>query len=522
MGPSHEKLSVKNPATGTLIQELNCTDPAILPHLFSSAKKVQALWANTPIKERVRLIRNLRELFIDRAESISKIISSENGKPEFEAYANEVFASIELMTYFANKAPDLLADQEIPMNLMKHRESYLHHWPLGVIAVITPWNYPLLMPIGELVMGVLAGNAVIFKPSEITPLIGIEIQKLFEDAGFPKGLVTTVIGDGKLGAAIIENRPAKIFFTGSVATGKRIMRAASEYLIPVNLELGGKDPMIVLSDADLDYATSAALWGAFSNSGQICASVERILVHNSIADSFNKLLAEKARTLRQGPADLGNHDLGAITFEKQKEIYDRHIQEAKARGAQFICGGEFSADRRFLRPTIVTGKNIEELEIYNEETFGPVVAITTFNTVEEAIEKANRSKYGLLASIITKDIPLAEMLAKRLECGTVTINEVVYTAGLPETPWGGVKDTGFGKKHSAQGLYEFVNTKHIHKPVHSWMTFKSPWWFPYTPHQRELFKALFELYRKSWVRKLIAIPTLLWNAIVFFRKEPRI
>lgn len=519
---TNDTLTISNPATGTKIQTLSCTPTDALPGIFSQAKRVQSAWAKTSMKERVRLILNLRELFIDQADSIAKILSDENGKPEFEAFANEIFASIELMTYFSAKGPDLLADHEIPMALMKHRESYLHHWPLGVIAVISPWNYPLLMPIGELVMGVLAGNAVVFKPSEITPLIGIEIQRLFEQAGFPKGLVTTVIGDGRTGAAIIEQRPAKIFFTGSVATGKKIMRAASDHLIPVNLELGGKDPMIVLEDADLDYATSAALWGGFSNSGQVCASVERILVHESISQKFNSLLAEKTKTLRQGPAALGNNDLGAITFEKQKDLYESQIKEAKSKGAHFICGGEFSADRRFLRPTIVTGANIEDLEIYNEETFGPVVAITTFKTVDEAVEKANHSKYGLLASVITKNIPLAEEIAKRLECGTVTINEVVYTAGLPETPWGGMKDTGFGKKHSAQGLYEFVNVKHIHKPIHGALTFKSPWWFPYTPHQRAVFKHLFELYRKNWFKKLAAIPGLLWNLIAFYKNEPRI
>jgi succinate-semialdehyde dehydrogenase/glutarate-semialdehyde dehydrogenase len=405
---------------------------------------------------------------------------------------------------------------------MKHRESYLNYWPLGVIAVITPWNYPFLLPMGELVMGVLSGNAIIFKPSEVTPLIGLRIQELFEDAGFPKGLISTVIGDGAIGAAIIDQRPAKIFFTGSVATGKKIMRQASDHLIPVNLELGGKDPMIVLADADLDFATSAALWGGFSNSGQICASVERIIVHESIAPEFKRRLGEKVRSLRQGVSREGNNDLGAITFEKQKEIYAAQIREAKERGAEFVTGGEFSADRRFLQPTIVSGKNIEELEIYNEETFGPVVALTTFKSIDEAVEKANRSKYGLLASIITKNHGLAESIAKRLEVGTVTINEVVYTAGIPETPWGGVKETGFGRKHSARGLYEFVNTRHIHKPVASFFVFKSLWWFPYTPFQHATFRQFVEFYRKSPLARLRAFPAWIWNLLHFLKREPRI
>lgn len=519
---SMETLSVRNPATGEILRELPVTDTSEIRGLYERAAEVQKKWALVPIKKRAALILNLRETLINRIDELSELISNENGKPRFEAMTNEIFATIELCTYFAAKGPKTLRDESIPLALMKHRASYLNYWPLGVITVITPWNYPFLLPMGELVMGVLAGNAILFKPSEITPLIGLKIQEIFEVAGFPKGLITTIIGDGKIGAAIIEHNPAKIFFTGSVTTGKRIMKAASENLTPVNLELGGKDPMIVLADADLDFATSAALWGAFSNSGQICASVERIIVHESIAAEFKAGLKVKLETLRQGSSREGNNDLGAITFEKQKDLYESQIKQARDRGAEFITGGTFSADRCYLKPTVVSGKNIETLDIYNEETFGPVVAITSFTSIDEAIEKANRSRYGLLASIITRDIKTAESIAKRLEAGTVTINEVVYTAGLPETPWGGVKETGFGRKHSARGLYEFVNTRHIHKPRSSLFVFKSFWWFPYTPFQYATFRQFVEFYRNSWFLKLRALPPWLWNLFQFIKNEPRI
>lgn len=517
-----EILSVRNPATGEVIQDLPLTSSTEIRSIYARANQIQKAWALVPVKKRAEMLLRLRETLINRIDELSTLISKENGKPRFEAMTNEIFAAIELCTYFATKGPRLLKNESIPMGLMKHRASYLNYWPLGVITVITPWNYPFLLPMGELVMGVLAGNAVLFKPSEITPLIGLKIQELFEEAGFPKGLITTIVGDGKTGAALIENKPAKVFFTGSVATGKRIMKAAAENLTPVNLELGGKDPMIVLEDADLDFATSAALWGAFSNSGQICASVERIIVHESIEADFKSLLKEKLSTLRQGSSRDGNNDLGVITFEKQKNVYESQIKQAKEQGAEFIAGGTFSADRCFLRPTVVSGKNIEELDIYNEETFGPVVAITSFKTVDEAIRKANNSKYGLLASIITKNLPLAENIAKQLEVGTVTINEVVYTAGLPETPWGGVKETGFGRKHSARGLYEFVNTRHIHKPISSLFVFKSLWWFPYTPFQYKTFRSFVELYRNSWFLRIRALPGWAFNFFQFLRKEPRI
>ncbi len=494
-----------------------------LPQVFTRAKEAQVYWSGLTVKARAKKLLDLRETLITQLDSVSKLISDENGKPQFEAMANEALPILELITYFAKKGPKILKNQTIPMGLMKHRKSYLHHWPLGPVAVISPWNYPFLLPMGEIVMAVLAGNSVVFKPSEITPLIGIKIQGLFEDAGFPKGLVQTVVGDGKIGAAIIDQKPGKIFFTGSVATGKRIMAQAAQYLIPVNLELGGKDPMIVMPDADLDYATSAALWGAYSNSGQICASVERILVHESIAERFNSRLKDKLLTLRQGPSSSErDNDLGAITFEKQKDTYDLQIKNAKDHGAEFLTGGEWSSDRRFLSPVMVTGKNIEALDIYKEETFGPVAAITTYKTFEEAIAKANDSPYGLLASVIGKDLKQAEKIALQLEAGTVTINEVVYTAGLPETPWGGLKDTGFGKKHSALGLLEFVHSRHIHKPRSSLFVFKSLWWFPYTPFQYAAFRQFAELYRNSWFAKLRALPVWLWNFLHFLKDEKRL
>lgn len=511
-----ETLKIHNPATGAFLQEVPCTPINEISAHFDRARSAQKEWASLSISKRCAQILILRETILNRIDELSLLISEENGKPRFEAMANEILATVELITYFSKKTKSVLRPESIKMGLMKHRKSYLEYWPLGVVTVISPWNYPFLLPMGEIVMAVLCGNAVIFKPSEVTPLIGKKIQSLFDESGFPKNLVTAVIGDGRLGEEIIKNKPDKIFFTGSVLTGKKIMRQASENLTPVNLELGGKDPMIVLPDADLDYATSAALWGVFSNSGQVCASVERILVHESIKDSFCALLKEKTLKLRRGA------DLGAITFEKQKSVYSSQIDEAKACGAQFITGGNFSTDRRFLEPTIVTGESIENLSVYKDETFGPVVAISTYTSIDEAIEKANKSNYGLLASVISTNLALAEQVAKKLAAGTVTINEVVYTAGLPETPWGGIKETGFGKKHSDRGLFEFVHTRHIHKPRASFLVFKSWWWYPYSPFQFALFRYFLELYRNSWFLKMKALPVFLWNFLKFIKREPRL
>jgi succinate-semialdehyde dehydrogenase/glutarate-semialdehyde dehydrogenase len=523
------QLICRNPATGETIQELEMTQVAELPRIFAQARAAQAAWAALTPKKRSRQLLHLREALINHVDEIADLISRENGKPRFEAMVNELLPSVDMIGYFAKAAPRVLDDHPIPMSLMKHRKSYLNYWPLGVVAVISPWNYPFLLPWGEIVMALAAGNAVVFKPSEITPLTGLKIQELCGQAGLPEHLVQVVVGDGPIGAAIIEQKPAKVFFTGSVATGKKIMAACAQHLIPVNLELGGKDAMIVLADADLDFATSAAMWGGFSNSGQVCASVERILVHENIAEQFVEVLRAKLSLLRQGPSNgpqavPGGNDMGAVTFEKQKDIYARHIAQAKAAGARFVAGGEFrdGETRRFLQPTIVTGPQIESLDIYNEETFGPVVAVTTFKTVDEAVRKANSSKYGLLASVITRDNALGEEIARRLEVGTVTVNEVTYTAGLGETPWGGVKDSGIGRSHSAAGLLEFVNVRHIHKPRSRLFVFKSFWWFPYTPHQQAMFRWMFNLYRRSWTEKLKAFPHFVWNFVQMIKNEKRL
>ncbi|MGK5083631.1 aldehyde dehydrogenase family protein [Bdellovibrionota bacterium FG-1] len=516
-------LKSQNPATGETLQEIEGTPLDALPAIFEQAAVAQKYWANFTVKKRAFYLLQLRETLINHVDELADLISRENGKPRFEALSNELLPAVDMLGYYARHSRKFLADQPIPMSILKYRRSYLNYWPLGVVAIISPWNYPFLLPFGELIAALVAGNAVVFKPSEITPLVGLKIQDLCDLAGFPPHLVQTVIGDGSLGAALIQQKPNKIFFTGSVATGKRVMAAAAEHLIPVNLELGGKDAMIILSDADLDFATSAALWGGFSNSGQVCASVERILVHESIAEHFLDLLKAKLHQLRQGPSSSNKNDLGPITFEKQKLVYDQQLEQAKTENARFITGGTYTDDsRRFLKPTIITGPEIEKLALYNDETFGPIVAVSTFKSVAEAIQKANASRYGLLASVITRNHSLGEEIAHQLEVGTVTINEVAYTAGLGETPWGGVKESGIGRSHSALGLYEMVNVRHIHKPWSRLFVFKSLWWFPYSSFQSALFREAFNLYRRSWLDKLRAIPHFMWNLVQMIKNDKRL
>lgn len=489
---------------------------------FEKARLVQNAWAEKSLSGRAKVLREVCELLITRQESLAKLVSEETGKPEFEAFSSDIFPCITLLPMLASEGPDFLKDKKIAMRLLPYRKSRINHWPLGVVAVISPWNYPFMLAFADIAMALFAGNAVIFKPSELTPRTGQAIQDLFDQTSIPQGLLQTIQGDGKTGHAILEAGPDKVFFTGSVATGKKIAEFCARSLTPVNLELGGNNPMLVLSDANIDHATSAALWGGFCNSGQACGSVQRILVHESVRTAFVDQLKDKIHGLRSSQMDSAGYDIGRITMPKQAQHYEDQLFKAKAAGLSVEMGGNLSSDRRYLEPTLISGTGIESNEIFQKEFFGPMVGVSTFRSVQEAVHKANETNYGLVASVFSRDRKLAENLARKLHAGTVLINEVLFTAGLMETPWGGLKDSGLGRTHSIEGLKEFVHTRHINSPISGFMVFKSLWWFPYTPFQYGMFKALGRLYSRSWARKLRALPELLWNFVQFLKNEPRV
>ena len=518
-----ETFNSVNPSTGDKIRSFEATPIESIPKLLEIAKNSQQIWALKSPQYRADLLKNVKDHILNNIDDIAQLISEENGKPLFESYVNDIFPVLELISQYTKKAPKLLKPKKIHLSLMFHRKSYLHFWPVGVVGIISPWNYPFSIPMGEICLALLAGNAVLFKPSEVTLSIGNKILEIFKKSGLPEGLLQIIVGGPIQGNALVTSKVNKIFFTGSVSTGKKVMKAAAENLTPVVLELGGKDPMIILEDADLDFATSAALWGGFSNSGQACASVERIIVDKKISKNFISLLKEKVEKLRFSK-DKSNTDLGVITYNNQKNIYLDQINEFYLNNKSIITGGKIIENKKRLTPTIVfSEEKNNSLKIYNEETFGPIVAISEFETLNEAIELANSSKYGLLASVISKNTSLAEQVAKKLHCGSVLINEVLYTHGLAETPWGGIKDSGFGRVHSDEGFYEFLNSTHIHREKISGLVFKSIWWFPYTEHQFKMFKnAMLVLYKSSLLEKLKAIPQLLSEFIQMLKKEKRL
>jgi succinate-semialdehyde dehydrogenase/glutarate-semialdehyde dehydrogenase len=345
-------------------------------------------------------------------------------------------------------------------------------------------------------MALIAGNSVVLKPSELTPLVGLKIGELFEKAGLPKDVLRVVTGDGRTGAALVEAGVNKIMFTGSVATGKKIAAAAAQTLTPVVLELGGKDPMLIFEDANLETAANAAVWGAFANSGQTCASVERLYVQESIATQFIERVVNLTKNLRQNHGSEQNSELGSMVSESQLEIVENHVNDAIANGAKILTGGKRNAkfNGSFFEPTVLTGID-HNFKAIREETFGPPLPNMTFKTETEAINLANDSDFGLTASVWTNDLQKGERIAKKIEAGTVTVNEVLYTHGIAQTPWGGVKQSGYGRTHGRLGLLELVSPQHIH--VNRFAFLPDLWWFDYSSHAGNLFRGFARYFAQN-------------------------
>jgi succinate-semialdehyde dehydrogenase/glutarate-semialdehyde dehydrogenase len=393
------------------------------------------------------------------------------------------------MHYFADHAKQILKRKRVGLGQYNYmaRTSYIVYKPLGVVGIISPWNFPWATPLDEVVMALMAGNAVVVKPSELTPLTALKIADVFKQAQLPDGLLEIVTGDGSTGAALVEAGVNKIMFTGSVNTGKRVAEAAAKHLTPVVLELGGKDPMIVFEDANLENAARAAIWGAFCNSGQACASIERCYVHASVADKFVELVVKETKRLRQDKPSTGDIDIGAMTNQEQLEIVEDHVRDAIQRGAEVRAGGHRLNEPAgwFHEPTVVTGVD-HSMKLMRDETFGPVLPIMTFRTDEEAVRLANDSIYGLTASVFTGDLDRGKRIAEQIDAGTVMINEVVYTHAVAQTPWGGVKQSGYGRTHGSLGLLELVSAQHIH--VNAMPGLADVWWFPYSKLAGQLFR----------------------------------
>ena len=484
---TREIISV-NPATGRENGRVPLMNAAEVSAAVKKSRQAQASWSQLSFRARAEFILSAREIVLAQLDEIAALVSRETGKPAAEAMSMEIVPTLDLMYYFARNTERLLLRQKIDIGQyeLMGRSSYIAYKPLGVVGVVSPWNFPWATPLDEVVMALMAGNSVVLKPSELTPLTALKIGEVFREARLPEGLLEIVTGDGSTGAAVVDAGVDKIMFTGSVATGKRVAEAAARQLTPVVLELGGKDPMIVLEDANLANAARAAVWGGFCNAGQACASIERLYVHESVAKEFTELVVTETRKLKLGPPAEAQVDLGAMTNERQLRIVEDHIRDAVERGAHIETGGHrVNTDGWFHEPTVVTNVD-HSMEIMREETFGPVLPIMTFNNDDEAVRLANDSVYGLTAAVFTSDIARGRRLAERIDAGTVMINEVVYTHAIAQTPWGGVKHSGYGRTHGRLGLLELVTPQHIHLNRVPWVP--DVWWFRYTTGAANLFR----------------------------------
>jgi len=416
-------------------------------------------------------------------EDLADLIVEENGKPRVEAYGHEIGPSVVQVRTLCDQAPRILASRTFSPAVLPIRQVTVSPVPLGVVLIISPWNVPLAIPFGQALAALLAGNAVVLKPSEVTPRIGDAIGEVFAACDLPMNLFGVVQGDGGVGAALIAARPDKVLFTGSLATGRKVMAAAAAHPIPVSLELGGVDALVVCEDADVEFASSAIAFGGSFNHGQICASVERVLVHETLREELVSRVVDK---LARVPA----RDLGRVTNPAQGEVYDRHLADARRRGLHIRCGGVWR-DRDQLEPTVVEGEGIEEALVWREETFGPVVAVATFRHDDEAIRRHDDCAFGLTASVFTTSPERGEHYARHLRVGAVSVNELgatLHTCG--EVPWGGVGGSGFGRSHGEEGLLECTRPLVVDRPRWGLPSFKRPWWYPYDPQQRAMMADL--------------------------------
>jgi len=474
------KITSVNPATGEILRELDCAGEREVEAVVARARAAQPAWASLGLRRRIAIVGEFQKKLLEKKSEIAAVVTREAGKPLAESLVTEVLVVLDAARFLIDNAWNLLRDEPVPHGNLaaKLKRGSLVREPHGVVGIISPWNYPFSIPATETLAALVAGNAVVLKPSELTPLVALDLASLLYAAGLPKDMFQVVIGEGSAGAALLNSPIDKLVFTGSVATGKRIAAAAAERLLPVVLELGGKDPMLVLDDADVDVASSAAVWGAFVNAGQACLSVERCYAHRSLYETFAQACAEKAKRLRVGNGMDGNTDVGPMIHDRQVRIVESHVEDAKARGARVLAGGTRLPElgTNFFAPTVLADVT-HDMRIVREETFGPVLPIMAFADDDEAVQMANDSEYGLAASVWTRDSTRGERLARRIHAGTVMVNDVISCFGISEAPHGGVKASGVGRTHGRFGLDEMVRMKYL--DVDRMPGMKKVWWYGY-------------------------------------------
>jgi len=505
-------LWVKNPTTLEIIEEVHLASDRECRLALDAAHAAFPLWNRMSFGEKKKIFRAARSILLRRAREVAELVSREKGSPIVEAMGVDVLSGLEILDYYSNNLAKVRAPrrQRLQLPLFAHKKNAFHFQPLGVSLIISPWNFPFIIPFGDTVSSLAAGNTVVLRPSSATPLTGLMIGEILLEAGLPPGVLNVVNSRTAQAEYLISDPTVEtILFTGSVEIGKRVMELAARNLTHVILELGGKDPMIVLEDADLDHAVRGALWNGFMNTGQSCASIERVYVEKGLADKFISQLTSQTKALRMGDPLDPETDIGPMTTLSQLETVEAQLAEARAKGADVLCGGARShvLPGYFLQPAVVA-KVDHSMKIMKEETFGPVLPVMSVSGIDEALTLANDCDYGLTASVWTRSRKKAAWLAERLEAGTVTVNDHMFSFTDPKAIWGGIKKTGVGRSHGPYGLLEISNIKFIS------MDFSRKrdrlWWYPYSGSKKSIMeKATVLLHHRSFFKRAGAMAGLL-------------
>ncbi len=502
--PERRVVQSFSPLTGELIGEVPVMPAHEIEEVVDRARRAQESWALHTVEHRGAELMRFRDALVDHAGELCDLAARENGKPRHETLLHEVLVAADLVTYFAKEAPRILAPAERALHLMKHRRSVIGYVPRGVVGIISPWNFPIGMPLRDALCALFAGNAAVVKPSEVTPLVMVKLKEVWDGAGMPEDLLGVVTGFGAAGAALIDAGIDLCVFTGSVATGRRVAAACGERLVPCIMELGGKAPLIACADCDVERTARAIVNGGFANSGQACVAVERVYAHREVHDALVDRVVELVRELRHGDPAREFCDLGGITFAPQLAVAEAHIDDALRNGARVRCGGKrIPGWAAAFEPTVLDGCD-HASTVMTQEIFGPIVPVMKVSSEEEAIQLANDSHLGLNAYVFTEDSIRGQRIAERLEAGSVLVNEVLINGGMPEAPFGGVKHSGFGRVMGEEGLRAMCHVRHISVDRVK-MPRKNPLGFPYTETSYRMFqKAVRAMYTSGGVLKRLA------------------
>jgi len=486
----HPKLVLKEDEKPEKAMSVNLDDPSPedITAVYDRARMAQSDILDWGVKKRVEFITALKGVILENQEYILDRVQADTGKSRFDAITAEIFGVLDFLDYLEKNAVKSLKDRKVttPFALMG-KKSRVYFEPLGTALLISPWNYPFYQAIVPICQAFIAGNAVVFKPSSATPLKGL-VEELLAKAGFRAGWVQVVYGSGgKVGDGLVDGKPDKIFLIGSQAVGRHVMERAARHLIPVELELGGKDPMVVFDDVNIDRVVAGAIWGAFTTTGQSCTSVERLFVHEAIYADFKKTLIREAGKLVQARDNDGSADIGPMCTQGQVSAIAAQVADAREKGAVFLTGEDWDGQSEFIPPMIVEGVTPDML-IDREENFGPLLPLYSFSSEAQAIELANDPEYGLSASVWSRDLKRADRVARAIYTGNVSINNVMLTEGNHALPFGGVGKSGFGRYKGEFGFYAFTNIKAILIDKDSAKMEAN--WFPYTVKKYKIFSDL--------------------------------